>query len=283
MAEEYRINIMSDEPAAALQEQSSVPQIASVPERFIALLLDVGLVIFLYNFFLWLMLSILEPDMTVLYVLLCGVNVPFILYETIWSSGGRTTLGKKLVGIRVADKDTAEPLSIFRAFVRTLGYYISAVLLMCGFLLACIDDRRRALHDVFAGSVVVQSRPKSWVEKTVLSVVGIGLIVAFAWTVYAQLFSGGSWAQQRWVYRAQKHVEKIGYLEEVHYLHFGSYTNDLLRLSLLSGDPVQFQRDTQKVLHNKGFRIGISPQGYKIMARAKDAKNTPVFYSKLYK
>ena len=82
------------------------------------------------------------------------------------------------------------------------------------------------------------------------------------------------------IIKAKNHLEKIGFLEEVHRLNYGYYTNDLLRLAILSGDPMQFQRDTHKVLENKGFRIGVTDRDYKITARAKDTKKTLVTYPK---
>lgn len=281
MSEEHRINIMADEAAAQETPQEDGPAVAGVTERFVALLIDWGVIFIPYQLLLVLLLRWIQPDLTQLYWLLAGVNVPFILYETIFTSGGRNTLGKFLVGIRVVDKNTGEPLGLFRAFVRAIGYYVSAALLMCGFLLAYIDDKHRALHDYLAGSVVVQARRKSWGEKTALSLAGALLMIAFAGYFYSQFFGAGSLTQQRLISQAKAHLEKIGYLEEVHRMHFGYYTNDLLRLSLLSGDPVQFQRDTHEALDRKGFRVGVGPKGYKITARAKDVRKTPVYYPSL--
>ncbi len=264
MNEPYRINIMQDEPAVpAAAAPTPQPAVAGVLERFVALMIDAGLVFFIYQVFLMILLRFISPDLQQLYWWIAGVNVPFILYETLFTSGGRNTLGKTLVG------------------VRAIGYYISAVLLMCGFLLAFIDSQHRALQDYLAGSVVLQARQKSWGEKALLSVTGLVLLLAFGGYFYKQLFGAGSLVQQRMITRAQEHVEKIGYLEEVHRVQFGRYTNDLLRLSILSGDPVQFQRDTQAVLDRKDFRIGVGPTGYKIKARAKDVRKTPVYYPSL--
>ena len=127
----------------------------------------------------------------------------------------------------------------------------------------------------------MQSRPKSWGEKTALTLTGLVLLSAFSYCFYSQVFGDGSYAQKRMILQAKNHLEKIGYLEELHRIHFGSYTNDLLRLSILSGDPVQFQRDTQKVLDRKGFKIGVSDRDYKISARAKDVRKTPVYFPDL--
>ncbi len=282
MNEPYRINIMQETPAAPAEAaQAPQPAVAGVLERLVALMIDAGLVFFVYQMFLLVLLRFISPDLQQLYWWIAGVNVPFILYETLFTSGGRNTLGRALVGVRAVRLSDGEALNLAQAFVRAVGYYISAALLMCGFLLAFIDSQHRALQDYLAGSVVVQARQKSGGEKALLSLTGLVLLLAFGGYFYQRLFGAGSLVQQRMISRAQEQVEKIGYLEEVHRVQFGHYTNDLLRLSLLSGDPVQFQRDTQAVLDRKDFRIGVSATGYKIKARAKDVRKTPVYYPSL--
>ena len=109
---------------------------------------------------------------------------------------------------------------------------------------------------------------------------GMILISGFSLYFYFRLFGLGSLDQQRLVSQAEAYLEKIAYLEDIHYKYYGYYTNDLLRLSILSGDPVQFQRDTQAVLSRKDFRIGIDKDGYKISARAKDNRQTQVYWPK---
>lgn len=282
MNEPYRMNIMQDEPAApAAAAPTPQPAVAGVLERLVALLIDAGLIFFIYQVFLLVLLRFTSPDLQQLYWWIAGVNVPFILYETLFTSGGRNTLGRALVGVRAVRLADGGTLNLAQAFVRSMGYYVSAALLMCGFLLAFIDSQHRALQDYLAGTVVLQARQKSWGEKALLSLTGLVLLLAFGGYFYKQLFGAGSLVQQRMITRAQEHVKKIGYLEEMHRVQFGRYTNDLLRLSILSGDPVQFQRDTQAVLDRKDFRIGVSATGYKIKARAKDVRKTPVYYPSL--
>ncbi len=280
---EQRINIMNPETPAVKPAGSDKPQVvyATVTERFVALLIDYGVVFIPAQLIAALVIKLLGPELELWGVLAIvgAINGAFILYETILSSGDRVTLGKSLVGIAVVKKDLSGPLSIPQAFVRAIGYYISAALFMCGFLLAFFDDRHRALQDFLAGSAVVQIREKSWVERTVVRLLGGVLLAAFAWTAYSQFFGGGSLIQKYYVDRARKHLVKVALLEEAHYTRYGRYTNDLLRLSLLSGDPVQFQRDTQKVLAPKGFKIGVNGNRYKISAVARDDKKTPVYYS----
>lgn len=281
---ETRINIMDPQPApvqpAAVDETPKVVY-ASVTERFVALLIDYG-VIFIPGQFIGLaILKILGPyaQMWQIAAVLVGINALFVLYEAIFSCGDRVTLGKALVGIAVVKQDLSGPVSFPRAFMRAVGYYISGALLMCGFLFAFFDDRHRALHDFLGGSVVVQIRQKAWWERLLVRLLGTLLLVGFAWVMYQQCFGGGSVVQQYYVNQAKAQLQNVALLEEAHYARYGYYTNDLLRLSLLSGDPVQFQRDTQKVLSPKGFRIGVQKDSYKIMAYAKDTNKTPVYFS----
>ncbi len=280
---EHRINIMQDEVPAvqAQQPQEQKVTYAPVSERFVALLIDYGVIFISCRFVVWLWDKIAHPELTAWQALaLIGcINALFILYEAFFSCGDRMTLGKALVGIAVVKKDLSGPISFGRALCRAIGYYISGALLMCGFLLAFFDDRHRALHDIFGGSVVIQVRPKSTGESLLLRFLGGILLITFGWTAYQQFFGGGALVDQYFVRQARKHLYKIALLEEGHKARYGYYTNDLLRLSLLSGDPVQFQRDTQKILHPKGFKIGVTKESYKITALAKDKKHTQVVFA----
>ncbi len=66
---------------------------------------------------------------------------------------GRTP-GMGLLGLRVVcAQGTA--VTVGRAFVRTVAMPVSAALFGLGYLLAVVDPRRRALHDLIAGTVAV--------------------------------------------------------------------------------------------------------------------------------
>ena len=281
---QQRINIMEDvTPGPVTPAQSQTPKViyASFAERFVAFLIDYGVIFIPCHFAGWLIFKFIWTEAELWnYLLWVGVvNGLFILYEAVFSCGDRMSLGKALVGIAVMQKDLEGPISFGRALLRSIGYYISGALLMCGFLLALFDDRHRALHDVLGKSVVVQVREKTFTERALVRLLGGVLLLTFAWTAYSQFFGGGALVDQYYVRHARQHLRKIASLEEVHKLRYGYYTNDLLRLSLLSGDPVQFQRDTQRILALKGFKIGVTKDSYKISAIAKDKKKTRVAYS----
>lgn len=66
---------------------------------------------------------------------------------------GRTA-GKAVIGLRVVGAD-GSTLTGGRAFVRTLAFPLSAVVLGMGFLLILVHREHRALHDLIARTAVV--------------------------------------------------------------------------------------------------------------------------------
>ena len=76
------------------------------------------------------------------------------LYEALLtSSEWQATLGKKLFNLRVTDEG-GNRISFARATGRHFAkFYLSAFLLI-GFIMAAFADRKRALHDLIAGTLV---------------------------------------------------------------------------------------------------------------------------------
>jgi uncharacterized RDD family membrane protein YckC len=72
-----------------------------------------------------------------------------------WTLTGQTA-GMRVMSIRVAGAN-GERLSIWRAAVRAAGMVLAAIPLFAGYLLILVNDRRRGLQDLLAGSVVVLS------------------------------------------------------------------------------------------------------------------------------
>jgi uncharacterized RDD family membrane protein YckC len=72
-----------------------------------------------------------------------------------WAASGKTA-GMALFGVRVVRDDGAH-VSGRRAVVRTLALPLSFLFLGLGFTGILLGDRRRALHDVIAGTAVIYS------------------------------------------------------------------------------------------------------------------------------
>lgn len=79
----------------------------------------------------------------------------FIYFAHWWGLNGKTA-GGALFGLQVLTDDGRD-VSGRRAIGRTLAFPLSFLILCLGFLGILLGDRRRALHDVIAGTVVVYS------------------------------------------------------------------------------------------------------------------------------
>jgi uncharacterized RDD family membrane protein YckC len=79
-------------------------------------------------------------------------------FVTCWSTTGQTP-GDRLLHIQVCDADDGRVLRPVRAFLRLVFLTLAALPLFAGFLPILVDDRRRGLHDMLAGTVVVGTDP----------------------------------------------------------------------------------------------------------------------------
>ncbi len=70
------------------------------------------------------------------------------------SSESQATLGKKVLGIKVTD-EFGQRMSFGRATGRYFSKYISSLILGIGYLMAAFMDRKQALHDKIASTLVI--------------------------------------------------------------------------------------------------------------------------------
>jgi uncharacterized RDD family membrane protein YckC len=84
------------------------------------------------------------------------------LYFALGESGSASaTLGKRAFHLQVLGADYSDRISFLRATARFLGRYLSALLLMIGYLIQPFNARKRAMHDFLSGTVVVVEHPYS--------------------------------------------------------------------------------------------------------------------------
>jgi len=136
--------------------------------RFVAYLLD-GI---LLNIVFWIVFAIvgidiipvdpakIDPEVFMSQmgtVELVALAVTWLYFALMESSARGATVGKMVLGLRVVD-DLGNRISFARATGRFFAKFISAVILLIGFLMAAFTDRKRALHDIIAGTVVVKVR-----------------------------------------------------------------------------------------------------------------------------
>ena len=77
-------------------------------------------------------------------------------FVVFWSTTGQTP-GAHLMRFRVCRADDGSFLSPSRALLRLVCLTLAALPLLAGFLPILFDDRRRGVHDMLAGTVVIEA------------------------------------------------------------------------------------------------------------------------------
>ncbi|HTN10618.1 MAG TPA: RDD family protein [Acetobacteraceae bacterium] len=91
--------------------------------------------------------------------LLGGLPALPILYTWLWlASPLSATPGQALLGLTVCRDDDLGPPSVLQALVSAIGYYVTIALGAIWLLVALLTTRRRTLHDLVSGLVVVRRR-----------------------------------------------------------------------------------------------------------------------------
>jgi len=81
-------------------------------------------------------------------------------YFTYFHGATGRTPGKMILGLKVIGED-GTPLTFGVAFLRSVGYLISSVVLNLGFLWVAFDKKKQGWHDKIAGTVVIIQEAQS--------------------------------------------------------------------------------------------------------------------------
>lgn len=93
------------------------------------------------------------PDALLISLFVLGIP-QWLYFAFMEGSGSRATLGKMALGIAVTDL-AGNPISFGRATGRYFGKLISLAILLIGFIMAGFTVKKRGLHDMMAGCVVI--------------------------------------------------------------------------------------------------------------------------------
>jgi uncharacterized RDD family membrane protein YckC len=157
----------------------SVPTYATFGQRLLAVIIDIILIMVLQSFVIVPIMaaigigvaSTIENPETMTEADAIGMLGPiFAAIGTIWlvslaiqvlyftlmeSSKTQGTVGKMALGIKVTDLN-GERLSFGKALIRAIGRIISGFTMLIGYLLAAFTEKKQALHDMIASTIVVK-------------------------------------------------------------------------------------------------------------------------------
>jgi len=123
--------------------------------RFVAYIIDAIAIIISAG-----VLSVLIPFIDPNFVRFIVAGAYFIYLE---SSQYQATLGKMALGLKVTDLNGKRIIPSV-AVIRFIGKIISGVIFFIGFIMAAFTDKKQALHDIIASTLVVQSASLQAVE-----------------------------------------------------------------------------------------------------------------------
>ena len=122
---------------------------------------------------------------------LIAVLIQLLYFPLMHASARQATIGKQMLGLKVAHAQTGDRISIPRALARdVLGKIISSVVMGLGYLIAAFTPRKQGLHDYVASTVVVREGEAHIARAFIVSIAGI-LIPAIAIPIFfAGMFAG---------------------------------------------------------------------------------------------
>lgn len=131
-------------------------QYAGFGKRFLAALLD-GVVLMIINILIGAVIGGVLGESGQVIASLVGFLIGWLYYAIQESSAKQATLGKQALGIVVTDLD-GKRIDFIKATIRYFSKILSGLILAIGYLMALFTEKKQALHDMIAGTLVVNRR-----------------------------------------------------------------------------------------------------------------------------
>lgn len=158
-------NMNSIEPQAVADVQTPVAGYAGFWKRLAAYIIDfvvIAVIFVIIGFFLAAFGSVdVEQDLATAdfgsRIDWGSIVITWLYFALMESSAKQATLGKMALGIVVTDYQGGR-ISFLRATGRFFAKYLSALLLLIGFIMVAFTRRKQGLHDFIASTLVVNRR-----------------------------------------------------------------------------------------------------------------------------
>lgn len=76
-------------------------------------------------------------------------------YVLMESSERQATVGKLAMGLKVTDLN-GQRITRMAAFIRFIGRFVSTIIMLIGFIMAAFTEKKQALHDIIANTLVLK-------------------------------------------------------------------------------------------------------------------------------
>ncbi len=174
-------------PIAIPVDEANVLKYAGFWVRFAAAIVDgfiINISTLILNIILMLALGSKNQGYSIL-SLVCSFGV--LWGYNIWLINSyQATLGKKWMGIKVVSESDGEKLPLGKIIIReTIGKFVSTIIFGIGYFMAAFTKKKQALHDEFAGSVVVYTYPSK--KNTATIVIAVICVLLFCAVIFGIL------------------------------------------------------------------------------------------------
>lgn len=142
-------------------EASAIPNVG-FGKRLIAYILDaivIGIpMMIIQSMFFGPTYDIQTQQLTPAFYQTTGINIIVGILYTIgmWVYADGATLGKKAMKIKVVKKD-GSAIDLMGGLLRYVGYWVSTIPCLIGFFWIIFDKQNRGLHDIIAGTRVIDA------------------------------------------------------------------------------------------------------------------------------
>ncbi len=128
----------------------------SFGSRFFATVMDMFLIIMPVNIVVGLIYGYESMKNPELHPTAGIIQMIIVLIITVlfWTISGQTP-GKKALNLEIVNNKTLQKISLFQAIIRYLAYFLSMISLI-GFFMPLLNKQRKTLHDIIAGTIVIQ-------------------------------------------------------------------------------------------------------------------------------
>ena len=135
--------------------------------RGMSFLIDLVLIFLIWSFFLWLAISAVRLAVgeggilgntnpffrPIIFTIVFVGPFLFIFYFSFLTWWGGQTIGKKLLRLKITDREGGE-VSMIQSLGRTMGYFLTFLSGGLGFMIMFFSRERRSLHDRISGTSV---------------------------------------------------------------------------------------------------------------------------------
>ncbi len=256
-------------------EQTLELRPARISERFVAYLLDTVPFTVAAAASVWAWAGVLRrpPTDRVLLVLVAAWTGAAVLWQFAGNLAGGTP-GKRIMGLAVVRADGSRPGAL-GALVRALVWLIGTPLFNFGFAVALVHPRSRALHDLAAGTFVVEAGPRrsNGAAAFLLALAAAaGLVVVQGVLGYLRPTPADLAAEGK----AREGLEVIARVEAACLARNGTYAASLDDLAQASGDPATFRAAMGALFAPSPFLVEGGNRRWRVTVAAKDRRRTVI-------